>query len=394
MPTYRLYLLLLIIIGRSESQVFGCVCGVSESSGLDFCDNEVEISNRISGGKVAEVNEFPWAALLEIKAGGNPLRCGGTLVNDRFVLTAAHCVSAPSSMQITVILGEHDTTRRLESTTLRVRAKPYRFNKHWSYKFDQEKGAWYDFALIELSTPVDFNRYPHIRPVCLPDRAEIDYIDQIATVSGWGLQNVDYKKYAKEGIIKGVGYGRAKILKKLDVKLVSQAKCRNIYRQVAEDIKLKESNLCAVSLTGDSCQGDSGGGLVAPRCDGKFYELIGVVSFGIGCNSTVNGVKIPGVYGRVSIVVDWIKHLTSEGTFCRKPTDPPLKIQTSHQKTTTSTTPRSNEKSTVPEWGQWTSFSACDKSCGIGKKKRDRFCIRNCKHTQQTQERICRIKEC
>ena len=116
------------------------------------------------------------------------------------------------------IAGEHDTTRRLESTTLRVRAKPYRFNKHWSYKFDQEKGAWYDFALIELSTPVDFNRYPHIRPVCLPDRAEIDYIDQIATVSGWGLQNVDYKKYAKEGIIKGVGYGRAKILKKLDVK--------------------------------------------------------------------------------------------------------------------------------------------------------------------------------
>ena len=58
--------------------------------------------------------------------------------------------------------------------------------------------------------------------------------------------------------------------------------------------------------------------------------------------------KIPGVYGRVSIVVDWIKHLTSEGTFCRKPTDPPLIIQTSHQKTTTSTTPRSNEKSTAP----------------------------------------------
>ena len=83
MPTYRLYLLLLLMNKQSESQVFGCVCGVSESSGLDFCDNEVEISNRIAGGKVAEVNEFPWAALLEIKAGGNPLRCGGTLVNDR-----------------------------------------------------------------------------------------------------------------------------------------------------------------------------------------------------------------------------------------------------------------------------------------------------------------------
>ena len=113
--------------------------------------------------------------------------------------------------------GELDTTTRFESKTLRIKAKPYRFNKHWSYKFDKEKGAWYDFALIELSEPVDFNQYPHIRPVCLPDAEGVDYNGETAVLSGWGLQNVDYRKYSNEGIIKGVGYGRAKRLKKLEV---------------------------------------------------------------------------------------------------------------------------------------------------------------------------------
>ena len=53
------------------------------------------------------------------------------------------------------------------------------------------------------------------------------------------------------------------------VRLMSKSECRNVYRQVDEDIKLRESNLCAVASSGDSCKGDSGGGLVAPRCDGR-----------------------------------------------------------------------------------------------------------------------------
>ena len=115
-------------------------------------------------------------------------------------------------------LGEHHTTSKLESTSLRIKAKPYRFNKHWSYKFDGQKGAWYDFALIELSEQVDFTRHPHIRPVCLPESGEKDYSNEVATVSGWGLQNVDYKRFTQLGLVKGVGYGRTKKLKKLDVR--------------------------------------------------------------------------------------------------------------------------------------------------------------------------------
>ena len=54
--------------------------------------------------------------------------------------------------------------------------------------------------------------------------------------------------------------------------------------------------------------------------------------------------KIPGVYGRVSLVVDWIKHLTSEGISCRRPNKSPIFIETSDEKTTTRRTKEPGRK--------------------------------------------------
>jgi hypothetical protein len=73
-----------------------CLCGVSQGSGLQAC--EADIDKRIAGGEEAGVNEFPWAALLEIKAGGTPLRCGGTLINDRLVVQVYQITSEPLSI--------------------------------------------------------------------------------------------------------------------------------------------------------------------------------------------------------------------------------------------------------------------------------------------------------
>ena len=106
---------------------------------------------------------------------------------------------------------------KLESTSLRIPAKPFRFHKHWSYKEDKTQGVWYDFALIELSQPVDFNQHSHIRPVCLPDSIEEDYNNEVATVSGWGYENVDYRKHTAQDIVRGSGSENSKKLKKLDV---------------------------------------------------------------------------------------------------------------------------------------------------------------------------------
>ena len=108
--------------------------------------------------------------------------------------------------------------------------------------------------------------------------------------------------------------------------------------KVEPRIEVRESNLCAVSQIGDSCRGDSGGGLVRL---GRYYELIGVVSYGIGCNSTVQGVKIPGVYARVTSVLNWIRHVTDRAQYCQTPSEQKTATTT---KTTTTTTTRTKKQ--------------------------------------------------
>ena len=148
--------------------------------------------------------------------------------------------------------------------------------------------------------------------------------------------------------------------------------------------------MCAVSQIGDSCKVDSGGGLVRL---GRYYQLIGVVSYGIGCNSTVQGVKIPGVYARVSSVLDWIEKKTASGRFCRRPSGATI-LPTSEVSPLPPPSP-SPSPSPSTGWGPWSPFSQCSKPCGVGKKTRDRFCQDDtCRRSQQTQERICNPQKC
>jgi len=74
-------------------------------------------------------------------------------------------------------------------------------------------------------------------------------------------------------------------------------------KRIDKNFKINDSNMCALSETGDSCVGDSGGGLFLPNANKgykhypflnylislRFDEIVGVVSYGIGCNSTFNG---------------------------------------------------------------------------------------------------------
>ena len=67
-----------------------------------------EAANLVTAGSSeAFSNEFPWAARLEIRIGESAFQCGGTLVTDRHVLTAAHCVNPGNqTLYVTVILGK------------------------------------------------------------------------------------------------------------------------------------------------------------------------------------------------------------------------------------------------------------------------------------------------
>ena len=111
-----------------------------------------------------EIGSIPWQVSLTNRGSWRPW-CGGTLINDKYVLTAAHCLHRKSYRNIQVVLGEHDWTTRDESQTfrfdvIRIIAHP---------RFGQRATFDHDFALLRLKTPIRWRENPGIRPACMPD---------------------------------------------------------------------------------------------------------------------------------------------------------------------------------------------------------------------------------
>ena len=137
-----------------------------------------------------------------------------------------------------------------------------------------------------------------LRPICLPSETYVDYSrrEEVGTVTGWGATLISYSSSSQSGLVKGSPDrgSAADVLNKLtDVVILGHEECdsilENYERQTQSKAKLRDSNLCGNSPRGDSCVGDSGSGLVAWNKEIQAYELIGVVSFGVGCNSSISG---------------------------------------------------------------------------------------------------------
>ena len=79
------------------------------------------------------------------------------------------------------------------------------------------------------------------------------------------------------------------VLNKLeDVRLINRKECDSIFEENLDRVKVRSGSICGLSQIGDSCKGDSGSGLVYRNPRTENYEIVGVVSYGAGCNSTFN----------------------------------------------------------------------------------------------------------
>jgi secreted trypsin-like serine protease len=246
------------------------ICGFS---------NVVNQKFRISSGLRAKPGAWPWMVKLK--------HCGGTLINEKWVLTAAHC---PRDGEYAVF-GDYDVDEFEGSEQV---ATVKRYIAHEKYEDSRhgvipEAGLPYDIALVELATPVEFTE--HVRPVCLPNKSE-RFEEMVCTVTGFG--------WIEE-------YRPSTELMELNLPTISREECQ---RNVEEHVY--HSNICAGFKYGtrDACEGDSGGPLVCHNRDqfGRIrWALAGVVSFGSECG-TVNGGY--GIYTRVSSYLDWIREIT------------------------------------------------------------------------------------
>merc|ERR1712107_167468 len=270
---------------------------VLEDRAINTCGcAPVSSSNRIVGGK--EVNpkgKLPYQVFFQGCAGMRGCSiCGGTIVNKRFVLTAAHCYNSMfTTMQ--VIVGEHNVCDGNPQGSPNEGGKLIKVKKMTLHPDYNSRTIDNDIAVLELAEDLTFTK--KIKPACLPSSETKDYSGSASTVSGWGGT---------------IGYGpndqqpqqpRQCTLKETIVKLLKGSDpMRSKYLKTSSS-KIK---LCAFAKDTDACQGDSGGPLTVPE-NGK-YTLVGVVSYGSGCASST-----PGVYVRVQGFLPWIKNLISSG---------------------------------------------------------------------------------
>ncbi|XP_006194603.1 coagulation factor IX [Camelus dromedarius] len=240
--------------------------------------NQSEDLTRIVGGKDAKPGQFPWQVLLKRKT---TAFCGGSIINEKWVVTAAHCIEP--GVKITVVAGEHNAeeTEPTEQTRNVVRAIP-----HHSYNASVNKYN-HDIALLELDEPLTLNSY--VTPICIADKEYTNTFLKFGSgyVSGWG------KVFSR---------GRsASILQYLSVPLVDRATCLR-----STKFTIYSNMFCAGYHEGgrDSCQGDSGGPHIT-EVEGTSF-LTGIISWGEEC--AVKGKY--GIYTKVSKYVNWIKEKT------------------------------------------------------------------------------------
>lgn len=236
------------------------------------------LNAKITGGTTALISDFPWQVYF---ISGN-YRCGGSIINGNWVLTAAHCtrddtgVAIPASTMFVQVGANNPINITTEGKTYAVSAAIV----HEAY---DDGTLLNDIALLKLKDTINFTNATPINLVTPSDVAAGAITPGVLSwVTGWGLTSVSPKVTPTT-------------LMKVQLPIISNAQAASVWGS-----SIAATDLMAGYLNGnkDACNGDSGGPLVVP-VSGE-YRLAGIVSWGSSqCNTY-------GAYTRVSDFNDWI----------------------------------------------------------------------------------------
>ncbi|XP_015603565.1 serine protease nudel [Cephus cinctus] len=241
-------------------------------------DSVVRSEGRIVGGRASQPRAWPF--LVAIYTDGS-FHCGGTILTEHWILTAAHCVERYRYRYYEIRAG---VLRRLSFSPMAQTQRAVEVVLHPNYNRQSMKN---DVALIRLKEPLHFNRW--VRPICLPKSDTAG--------PNWRMG----PEPASSCIVAGWG---ATIEHGLDPDHMREATVPILpFCKHPED--RNEAEICAGIPQGgvDACQGDSGGPLIClnPQSGTQWY-VAGIVSHGDGCGRP----EEPGAYTKVSHFVDWI----------------------------------------------------------------------------------------
>ncbi len=236
------------------------------------------LNAKITGGTNTVISDFPWQIYY---ISGN-FRCGGSIISNRWVVTAAHCTfnstggSIPAS-QMFVRVGLNDPSNSTEGKTYAVSEAIVNAG------FDSQT-LLNDIALLRLQDTINFANATPINLITTDDAAN-GFTDPgvLSWVTGWGLTQVSPQVLPTA-------------LQKVQLPIISTAQAATVWGGL-----IQATDIMAGYLNGnkDACNGDSGGPLVVPVL-GE-YRLAGIVSWGSSVCNTY------GAYTRVSDMESWIR---------------------------------------------------------------------------------------
>lgn len=233
----------------------------------------------VIGGSTAQRFQSSHTVHLNFKTSGI-FFCGGSLINEQWVVSAAHCYQPANSFY--VVAGDYD---QQEDDGSEVNTEVELVAVHPMYVKQTHD---FDVMLVKLKSKVSFN--DAIQPVKLPEPMEVPQNETLCQVCGWG------------NVIMTQGNFYPERLRCVDVSFIDSQACDVMYSG-----QISDSMLCfGDDRNGgkDACDGDSGGPVV---CNGILH---GVVSWGYGCANPV----FPGVYGKLSVMIDWIESVIQVGS--------------------------------------------------------------------------------
>jgi len=228
--------------------------------------------SRIVGGQIVNPHSQPHQAGLLIAFGGGTGLCGGSLISQRAVLTAAHCSVGSSSTL--VILGAHELQAN-EPNQHRQTVSSGNYRIHPTYS---DQTLINDVSILQLPGNAPINSF--IRNIEVAGWDSWDFAGEWATMTGWG--GID-------------GGGTSSHLRGTNNHIISNGECGSILSNIVA------TTICTTTAGGrGTCGGDSGGPLTV-QVHGQ-PVLVGVTSFVVGgCGS-----GLPAGFGRTSAHYDWI----------------------------------------------------------------------------------------
>jgi secreted trypsin-like serine protease len=247
------------------------------------CENQAwftgEESQQVVGGHDADIKNFPWQVSLRENGGHF---CGGSILNERWVLSAAHCLWQSSPSRVNVLAG---VTRRSDSESGQLRQA----KEIYIYAGFAGVQNGRDASLIELENPLDLT-VAEVKAIPIVTAAEAAAGSTApgvkATVSGWGQTSLQDES--------------PDVLQYLEMPIVADQVAEQAYGYTRPDFLP-----VATDLNGEDkspCYGDSGGPLVVSDSNGV-RKLAGIVSWGDqNCTNST-----PAIFGRVSAFESWIK---------------------------------------------------------------------------------------